>query len=75
MDHEIDSKVKIYAEGRVAAGTEIQIKISKFTEREIREATGIRRDTIRAFRHGGIVTRKMYHRFSQFLKEQESANG
>jgi hypothetical protein len=46
-------------------------KLSNFSEREIREGTGIRRDTIRSFRHGGIVTRKMYHRFSQFLKEQE----
>ena len=74
VDHETDAKCKVYESGRVEADAEMLRKLSNFSEREIREGTGIRRDTIRAFRHGGIATRKMYHRFSQFLKEQEGAN-
>ena len=74
VDHETDAKVKIYENGRVAADLEMIRRLSNFSEREIRDGTGIRRDTIRSFRHGAIVTRKMYHRISQFLKEQESAN-
>ena len=71
VDHDVDAKVKVYENGRVAADAEMLRNLSNFSEREIREGTGIRRDTIRAFRHGRIVTRKMYDRFSQFLKEQE----
>ena len=74
VDHETDAKCKVYESGRVEADAEMLRKLSNFSEREIREGTVIRRDTSRAFRHGGIATRKMYHRFSQFLKEQEGAN-
>src|SRR5947208_6325208 len=73
LDHETDFKCTLYEDGRVSADPETLRKLSKFSEREIRERTGIRRDTIRSFRHGGIVTRKTYHRFSRFLKEQEIA--
>ena len=65
---------RVYENGRVVAGPEMLRKLSNFSEREIREGTGIRRDTIRAFRHGVPSTIKMYNRFSQFLKKQENAN-
>jgi hypothetical protein len=70
VDHEIDSKCRVYENGKVSADAETLRKIGNFSEREIREETGIRRDTIRYFRHGGAVTRKMYDRFSEFLKER-----
>jgi hypothetical protein len=52
VDHEIDSKCKVYENGRVAADAETLRQLTGFSEREIRKATGVRRDTIRLLRHG-----------------------
>ena len=76
VDHQTDAKCRIYENGRVAADPEMLRKLSNFSEREISKGTGIKdRNAIRAFRHGGVVTRKMFARFSQFLKEQENQHG
>src|SRR5712692_6173360 len=72
VDHEIDAKCRVYENGRVAADSEMLRKLSNFSEREISKGTGIKdRNAIRAFRHGGAVTRKMYKRYDEFLRKQE----
>src|SRR5713226_6807062 len=72
VDHEIDAKCRIYENGKVVANPEMLRKVSNFSERNISRGTGINdRNAIRAFRHGGSVTRKMFARLSQFIKEQD----
>jgi len=68
------SRVRVYSNGRVEASAEMLRKLSNFSERQIRKGTGIRRDTIRAFRHGEHVTNKIYRKIFEFLKEQENAH-
>src|SRR4029077_16370156 len=60
VDHEVEFKCKLYDNGRVAAGPETLRLLASFSERQIREATGVRRDTIRAMRHGKGVKRSTY---------------
>lgn len=60
MDHEVEFKCKLCENGRVAAGPETLCLLASFSERQIREATGVRRDTIRAMRHGKGVKRFTY---------------
>jgi len=54
VDHETDFKVKVYADGRVAADPEtLRTLNDDFSEREIRKATGLARRIIRHIRHKG----------------------
>jgi len=69
VDHGIEFKCKVYENGRVAAGPEIFRQLASFSERQIREATGVRRDTIRAMRHGKGVKRSTYAKVINFLRE------
>jgi hypothetical protein len=49
VDHEVEFKCKVYENGRVAAGPETLRLLASFSERQIREATGVRRDTAMPF--------------------------
>ena len=69
VDHEIDFKCKVYDNGRVVAGPETLRQLASFSERQIRKATGVRRDTIRIIRHGKGVKRSTYDRVINFLRE------
>ena len=40
VDHEIDVRCKVYANGRVAADPETLRRLKQFSEREISQATG-----------------------------------
>jgi hypothetical protein len=71
VDHEPEFKCKVYENGRVVAGTETLRLLASFSERQIREATGVRRDTIRAMRHGKGVKRSTYDKVINFLRENE----
>jgi hypothetical protein len=68
VDHEIDYKCKVYENGRVAADPETLRQLAGFSERQIRAATGVRRDTIRLLRHGKGVKRSTYVKVVNFLK-------
>ena len=72
MDHEVEFKCKVYDNGRVAAGPGILRQLASFSERQIREATGVRRDTIRAIRHGKGVKRSTYTKVINFLRKARS---
>ena len=69
VDHEIDYKCKVYENARVAADAETLRQLAGLSERQIREATGVRRDTIRLIRHGNGVKRSTYEKVVNFLKE------
>jgi len=69
LDHTVEFRCKVYENGRVAAGPETLRQLASFSERQIREATGVRRDTIRAIRHGKGVKRSTYERITSFLRE------
>ena len=71
MDHEVEFKCKVYENGRVVAGPETLCLLSSFSERQIRKATGIRRDTIRLIRHGKGVKRSTYEKVINFLRENQ----
>ena len=71
VDHEVEFKCKVYQNGRVVAGPETLRLLSSFSERQIRGATGVRRDTIRAMRHGRGVKRSTYDKVINFLRENE----
>ena len=73
MDHEAEFKCKVYENGRVVASPETLRKLASFSERQIREATGVRRDTIRLVRHGKGVKRSTYEKVINFLKQNASA--
>src|SRR5262249_25484432 len=60
VDHEIEFKCKVYENGRVAANPETLRQLTRFSERQIRKGTGVRRDTIRLIRHGKAVKRSIY---------------
>jgi len=67
VDHDAEFKCKVYENGHVAAGPETLRQLAGFSERQIREGTGLRRDTIRLIRHGGRVKRSTYERVIGFL--------
>jgi hypothetical protein len=69
VDHEVEFKCKVYENGRVAAGPETLRQLAGFSERQIREATGVRRDTIRLLRHGKGVKRSTYEKVVNFSRE------
>lgn len=71
VDHEVEFKCKVYENGRVAAGPETLRQLASFSERQIRAATGVRRGTIRAMRHGKGVKRSTYEKIINFLRENE----
>ena len=71
VDHEVEFKCKLYENGRVAAGPETLRLLASFSERQIRKATGVRRDTIRAIRHGKGVKRSTYEKVINFLRDNE----
>lgn len=57
-----------YESGRVAADPESLRQLARFSERQIRQGTGLRRDTIRLIRHGEGVKRSTYMRVISFLE-------
>ena len=75
VDHETDFQVKVYANGRVTADTEILRALGHFSEREINKATGLSRRIIRHIRHGGQVKPATMQRISDFLAGQLKADG
>jgi hypothetical protein len=72
VDHDVDFKCKVYENGRVAAGPETLRQLAGFSERQIREGTGVRRDTIRLIRHGKGVKRSTYEKVIDFLRKNQS---
>jgi hypothetical protein len=54
-DHEVDVKCKVYEARRVVADAETIRQLTRFSERQIRGGTGLRRDTIRSIRNGNGV--------------------
>ena len=69
VDHDAEFKCKVYENGRVVASPETLRLLASYSERQIREATGVRRDTIRAIRHGKGVKRSTYEKVTNFLRE------
>jgi hypothetical protein len=69
VDHDVEFKCKVYENGRVVAGPETLRQLANFSERQIREGTGIRRDTIRLIRHGRSVKRSTYEKVINFLRQ------
>jgi hypothetical protein len=55
------------------AGPETLRQLASLSERQIRAATGVRRDTIRAMRHGEGVKRSTYEKMITFLRENAPA--
>ena len=68
VDHEVEVKCKVYENGRVVADAETIRQLTRFSERQIRGGTGLRRDTIRSIRHGNGVKRATYQRVIDFLR-------
>lgn len=75
VDHEIDSKCRVYENGRVAADAETLRQLAEFSERQIRQGSGVRRDTIRLLRHGKGVKRSTYQKIVTFLNNNLSRCG
>lgn len=71
VDHDVEFKCKVYENGRVVAGPETLRQLAGFSERQIRGGSGVRRDTIRAMRHGKGVKRSTYDKVINFLRENE----
>jgi hypothetical protein len=69
VDHEDELKCKVYENGRVIAGPETLRQLTSFSERQIRDGTGVRRDTIRLIRHGKGVKHSTYEKVINFLRE------
>ena len=67
-DHEVDVKCKVYEARRVVADAETIRQLTRFSERQIRGGTGLRRDTIRSIRNGNGVKRATYERIIDFLR-------
>ena len=67
VDHGVGFKCKVYENGRVVAAPETLRQLARFSERQIRAGTGLRRDTIRLIRHGNGVKRSTYERVVEFL--------
>jgi hypothetical protein len=72
VDHEVEFNCKVYENGRVIAGPETLRLLAGFSERQIRQATGVRRDTIRLIRHGKPVKRSTYQKIVAFLKGRDA---
>jgi hypothetical protein len=72
VDHEVNVKCKVYEAGRVVADAETIRQLTRFSERQIRGGTGLRRDTIRLIRHGNGVKRATYQRVIDFLRSSAS---
>jgi len=70
VDHEIDFKVKVYANRRVGADLDILRDLSEFSERELNRETGLSRRIIRHIRHGGQVKRSTMQKISDFLRQR-----
>ena len=68
VDHEVEFKCRVYENGRVVADSETLRQLAKYSERQIRAGTGLRRDTIRLIRHGTGVKRSTYQRVIDFLR-------
>ena len=64
---------KVYENGRGVAGPETLRQLAGFSERQIREETGVRRDTIRAMRHGKGVKRSTYEKVINFLRGADAS--
>jgi hypothetical protein len=69
VDHEVECKCKLYGNGRVAADAETLRQRTRYSERQIKAGTGLRRDTIRLIRHGGQVKPGTMQRITNFLSE------
>jgi hypothetical protein len=69
VDHEVECKCKLYGNGRVAADAETLRQLTRYSERQIKAGTGLRRDTIRLIRHGGQVKPGTMQRITNFLSE------
>ena len=54
-------------------GPETLRLLASYSERQIREATGVRRDTIRLIRHGKGVKRSTYDKVIRFLGETQAS--
>jgi len=67
VDHEVEFKCKVYENGRVIADAETLRQLARYSERQIRAGTGLRRDMVRLIRHGGGVKRPTYERVIDFL--------
>jgi hypothetical protein len=70
VDHQVQFKCKVYENGRVKADPETLRQLARFSKRQIRAGTGLRRDTIRLIRHGNGVKRSTYHRVIDFLRSR-----
>jgi len=70
VDHEGEFKCRVYENGTVAADAETLRQLARFSERQIRAGTGLRRDTIRLIRHGNGVKRSTYQRMICFLRDE-----
>ena len=73
VDHEVEFKCKVYENGRGVAGPETLRQLAGFSQRQIREETGVRRDTIRAMRHGKGVKRSTYEKVINFLRGADAS--
>jgi len=73
VDHEVECECKLYGSGRVAADAETVRQLARYSERQIRAGTGLRRDTIRLIRHGSGVKRSTYRRVIDFLRSSVAA--
>ena len=71
VDHEIDFKVKLYANGRVSADPETLRKLGQFSEREIARGAGLHRKPIHLFCSGKPVRNKTAHRIVEFISQRE----
>jgi hypothetical protein len=70
VDHEVECKCKRYGSRRVAADPEILRQLTRYSERQIRAETGLRRDTIRLIRHGGQAKPSTMQRITIFLSRK-----
>ena len=75
VGHEVEFKCRVYGNGRVVADAETLRQLAKYSERQIRAGTGLRRDTIRLIRHGTGVKRSTYQRVIEFLRSSEARAG
>jgi hypothetical protein len=68
VDHEVEFNCRVYENGRVVADAETIRQPASFSERQIRDGSGVRRDTIRLIRHGKGVKRSTYAKVLNFLR-------
>ena len=71
-DHELDFKLKVYANGRVSADSETLRALGNFSEREINNGTRLSRRIIRHIRHKGQVKRSAMQRILDFLSRTKT---